>query len=257
MKLTMLGTGHAMVTNCYNTCFLLSDKERYFLVDTGGGNGILRQLKAIGVAVYDIHDIFITHKHIDHLQGIYWLLRMYASAKEDLDVRIYSHREVIEIITSQTGMLFDERQKERLSRRVELIEVSDGEAREIIGHQVTFFDKHSSRATQYGFTMVLDEERKLTCLGDEPYTEWEREYAENSEWLMHEAFQVETLTHGYHATVETAAINAKKLKAKNLIIYHTEDKHLDIRKQWYTEEALRYFDGNVHVPDDLEEIDLG
>ena len=42
MKLTMLGTGNAKVTECYNTCFLLSDAGRYFLVDGGGGNGILR-----------------------------------------------------------------------------------------------------------------------------------------------------------------------------------------------------------------------
>ena len=37
MKLTMLGTGNAVVTNCYNTCFVLSDDGKYFLVDGGGG----------------------------------------------------------------------------------------------------------------------------------------------------------------------------------------------------------------------------
>ena len=26
MKLTMLGTGNALVTECYNTCFVLSDE---------------------------------------------------------------------------------------------------------------------------------------------------------------------------------------------------------------------------------------
>ena len=36
MKLTMLGTGNAVVTECYNTCFVLEDEERtqedrYFL----------------------------------------------------------------------------------------------------------------------------------------------------------------------------------------------------------------------------------
>ena len=38
MKLTILGTGNATVTECYNTCFALSDGNRHFLVDTGGGN---------------------------------------------------------------------------------------------------------------------------------------------------------------------------------------------------------------------------
>ena len=33
MKLTMLGTGHATVTKCYNTCFALTEGNRHFLVD--------------------------------------------------------------------------------------------------------------------------------------------------------------------------------------------------------------------------------
>ena len=27
MKITMLGTGHAMVSNCYNTCFIMEENE--------------------------------------------------------------------------------------------------------------------------------------------------------------------------------------------------------------------------------------
>ena len=44
-KLTMLGTGNAMVTKCYNTCFYVTlENGALFLTDAGGGNGILRQL---------------------------------------------------------------------------------------------------------------------------------------------------------------------------------------------------------------------
>ena len=46
MELIMLGTGNAMVTRCYNTCFVLSSGEEYFLVDAGGGNGIFKQKTA-------------------------------------------------------------------------------------------------------------------------------------------------------------------------------------------------------------------
>ena len=49
MKLIMLGTGNALVTECYNTCFVLEENREYFLVDGGGGNGILRQLKDAGI----------------------------------------------------------------------------------------------------------------------------------------------------------------------------------------------------------------
>lgn len=48
MKLTMLGTGNALVTECYNTCFVLEENEKYFMVDGGGGSAILHQLKHAG-----------------------------------------------------------------------------------------------------------------------------------------------------------------------------------------------------------------
>ena len=41
MNLTILGTGNATVTHCYNTCFVLHEGGQYLLVDGGGGNGIL------------------------------------------------------------------------------------------------------------------------------------------------------------------------------------------------------------------------
>ena len=44
MNITMLGTGNAMVTECYNTCFVLEDGDKYLLVDGGGGNTLLRQV---------------------------------------------------------------------------------------------------------------------------------------------------------------------------------------------------------------------
>ena len=44
-QIIMLGTGSAMVTECYNTCFLLKSKNDYLLVDAGGGNGILSVIK--------------------------------------------------------------------------------------------------------------------------------------------------------------------------------------------------------------------
>lgn len=80
MKLTMLGTGKAVVTECYNTCFVLSDKNRHFLVDGGGGSGILKQLKDAGIDWQDIHDIFVTHKHMDHILGVMWMIRMAVQA---------------------------------------------------------------------------------------------------------------------------------------------------------------------------------
>ena len=61
MELIMLGTGSAMVTKCYNTCFALRREEEYFLVDAGGGNGILSQLEKAEIDYKNIKGMFITH----------------------------------------------------------------------------------------------------------------------------------------------------------------------------------------------------
>ena len=75
MRLTMLGTGMAMVTACYNTCFVLEEKEESLLVDGGGGNGVLVQMERAGIDWKSVHHIIITHKHIDHIMGILWVIR--------------------------------------------------------------------------------------------------------------------------------------------------------------------------------------
>ena len=76
--LHVLGTGHAMVTRCYNTCFALERDGQYFLVDGGGGNAILRILAKQGIALDRIEDLFLTHAHTDHLFGVIWVLRRIA-----------------------------------------------------------------------------------------------------------------------------------------------------------------------------------
>ena len=51
-------------------------------------------------------------------------------------------------------------------------------------------------------------------------------------------------------------MNAEKLNAKHLVLYHTEDTALNRRKESYTAEAKEYFSGDVFVPDDLDVIEI-
>lgn len=109
MQITMLGTGSAMVTECYNTCFLISDSDKHFMVDGGGGNMVLRQLKYAGYHCMDIHEIFVTHKHIDHLMGVIWVIRTICQCKGkgsyNGKVNVYAHEEVIGLIKEMLGKL--------------------------------------------------------------------------------------------------------------------------------------------------------
>ena len=80
-QITMLGTGNATVSQIYNTCFLLQTSSTLMLVDAGGGNGILAQLKKVNVQISDIHHLFVTHAHTDHVLGVIWVIRMVAQCK--------------------------------------------------------------------------------------------------------------------------------------------------------------------------------
>lgn len=146
--------------------------------------------------------------------------------------------------------------------RLHLVEVHDGETKNIIDHDITFFDIHSTKAAQYGFCMDMENGKKLTCCGDEPYDDCEEKYAKNSDWLLHEAFCLysqKDIFHPYekhHSTVKDACHLANKLDVRNLLLYHTEDRNLSERKSLYQEEASQYYKGNLFIPDDLESLEL-
>ena len=159
MKLTILGTGNAAVTECYNTCFLLTEGADHLLVDAGGGNGIFRQLKAAGVRWQDIRSIFVTHKHLDHITGILWLIRMIlqgmARGQYEGEAVIYSHREVTDLLRTLTGLLLSEKEIRFLGSRLRLVTVENGESLPLLGQTVTFFDIGSTKAAQFGFSITL------------------------------------------------------------------------------------------------------
>lgn len=284
MKLTMLGTGNAMVTNCYNTCFAFEEDGRCFLVDAGGGNTILRRLREAGIDWKQTRDIFVTHKHIDHILGIVWMMRIFCQNMKrgscNGEARIYAHREVVEILQNLAATLLQKNQADYIRLQtlperkagneaafqaetcLRLIIVEDGEMTQILGHPVTFFDIHSTKAKQFGFTLEFAPKQRLTCCGDEPYNEAEYLYAKDSEWLLHEAFclyEQADVFHPYekhHSTAKDAALLAEQLGVKHLLLYHTEDKNLARRRELYTAEARQQFQGEVHVPEDLESYEL-
>lgn len=89
-----------------------------------------------------------------------------------------------------------------------------------------------------------------------------KKYASSSKWLMHEAFCLYSEADKFnpyqkhHSTVKDACELAQKLKVKNLILYHTEDKNILNRKELYINEGKNFYAGNLYVPDDLEQIEI-
>ncbi|MGI6227982.1 MAG: MBL fold metallo-hydrolase, partial [Peptococcales bacterium] len=149
-----------------------------------------------------------------------------------------------------------------LGKRIILVPVQNGDIKEIIQSQITFFDLQSEKCKQFGFTMSLKNGKKLSFLGDEPYQPSSEIYVKESDWLLSEAFCLDAHRSRYHpekiqhSTVKEACEIAQYLKAKNLVLWHTEDDHLSERRELYTAEGQKYFQGQIFVPDDLEIIEL-
>ena len=60
----------------------------------------------------------------------------------------------------------------------------------------------------------------------------------------------------HHSTVREASQMAESLGVRNLILYHTEDRNIDRRKELYEKEGSAYYSGNLHVPYDMEVFEI-
>lgn len=295
-QITMLGTGNATVSQIYNTCFLLQTSSTLMLVDAGGGNGILSQLKKVNVQISNIHHLFVTHAHTDHVLGVIWVIRMVAQCKgyEGL-LHVYGNDKVMKVIKTIIDMILAKKQLAKVAERVVFHQLEDGDCFEVGDMKLECFDIQSTKEKQFGFRAELpgtsednvsedkaasdyasedkaasdkaasDNHAKplvLACLGDEPYNEQNRRYIEGADWMMCEAFCLYADRDTFkpyekcHSTALDAGKLAEELGVKNLILYHTEEKTLDNRKENYTREAAENFKGRIFVPDDLEVIEL-
>ena len=295
-QITMLGTGNATVSQIYNTCFVPASTSTPLLVDAGGGNGILSQLKKVNVQISDIHHLFVTHAHTDHVLGVIWVIRMVAQCKgyEGL-LHVYGNDKVMKVIKTIIDMILAKKQLAKVAERVVFHQLEDGDCFEVGDMKLECFDIQSTKEKQFGFRAELpgnsennvsedktasdyaSEDKAASdkaasenhakplvfaCLGDEPYNEQNRRYIEGADWMMCEAFCLYADRDTFkpyekcHSTALDAGKLAEELGVKNLILYHTEEKTLASRKENYTREAAKNFKGRIFVPDDLEVIEL-
>lgn len=265
-RLIVLGTGNAMVTRCFNTCFALEEKNEFVLVDAGGGNGILVQLEKAHLNCADIRHLIVTHEHCDHLLGVVWIIRkigtMMLAGKYEGTLHIWCHAGLVQTICTLASLTLQQKFVRLLSDRIILHPVSDGQQETLLGHAFTFFDIHSTKAEQYGFT-AQKEGCKITCLGDEPYNPLCERFVRESNWMLCEAFCLYGERERFcpyekhHSTVKEACELAQQLNVPNLVIWHTEDVNYERRQELYTAEGKKYYTGRLYVPYDLDVILFG
>lgn len=265
-KITFLGTGAADATKYYHSCFYIQNENAGLLVDAGGGNGILSQLEKAGIPLENIRHLFVTHKHIDHLFGVFWILRFLGAkiAKEKAeDLTIYAPQSVITIIRDIATIFLKDKVTKLFDGKIAFHPIDEEKEITIGSWHIKPFDLRSEKEEQYGFRLRSDNGKDLVCLGDEPYKESLLESCKDAGYLIHNAFCLERDSERFnphdmhHSSVKDACEAATATNAKNLILIHTEDKvTFGTRKAVYTEEAAIYYRGTVLVPDDLETVEF-
>lgn len=264
-KIIMLGTGHGGTLDLYNTCFVIQNENGNFLVDTGGSIEIIKRLKKVNIEIIDMKHIFISHNHTDHILGLIWMLKKLGVASINGKIKnktnIYCNDVVYESIIEISKHTLPEKIMKEVLKIVDFHVLKNDEQIDINGVKYTFFDINARDTKQFGFESMIDGKR-LMFLGDETLNSNLYERVRGADYVMHEAFCLdseESIFHAYqknHSTVKSASKIMNDLNVKNLILYHTEDSHGIGRKKLYIQEAKDNFEGNIYVPDELETIEL-
>ena len=264
-KITMLGTGNGGTIDLYNTCFVVQNEKGNFLVDTGGSIEIIKRLKCIGIDYKSLRHIFISHSHTDHILGLFWLFKklsrdiMHKEITEK--ITIYCNDVVHESIKGVAKYILPDKLMDAVYNGIEFIILNDGDCYNINGIDYTFFDVQAKGTKLFGFECKLNG-KKLAFLGDETLNPNLYERIRDFDYVMHEAFCLESEEHIFHAyekhhsTTKSVSEKMNNLNIKNLILYHTEESHGEKRNELYTKEAQTHFAGNVIVPNDLETIEI-
>lgn len=267
MKITTLGTGHGAATKCYNTCFTMDDGDDFFLVDAGGGNGILSQLNNANVSLDKITALFVSHAHMDHILGAIWIIRIigkkYMSETKEEPLYVYGNDEVVNAIIKLCNILLPKDFLNLLKHNIKVLEIKDGQQLTILNQKVTFFDINAKKVKQFGFYMNVNNHYKFTFIGDEVCSKETEKYVKNSKWLFADAYMhgkeaelYDPIKRHHHSSVRYIASVCERLNVENVILSHTMDNNLKTRKKNFTYDAKIYFSGNVFVPNDLEKIEI-
>lgn len=264
-KIIMLGVGSGGTLDLYNTCFVIQNDNNNFLVDTGGSIEIIKKLNQANIDYKKIKHIFISHSHTDHILGIFWLFKKLSRlAMNDMineKINLYCNDVVFESIREVSKYILPKKLMDAIYNIVEFNVLNDGDSYNINGIEYTFFDIHAKGTKQFGFECKLNN-KKLVFLGDEPLNPGLYNKVKCADYVMHEAFCLDSeeyIFHAYeknHSTAKSVSIVMNNLKVKNLILYHTEESHKEERKMLYTKEGQEYFDGNVIVPNELEIVEI-
>jgi ribonuclease Z len=96
--------------------------------------GTQRQLLRSSVGLIDLHEIFLTHFHADHVLGLPGMLKTFALRGRELPLQVYGPRGLRDLLGSLKRVIG------RLTYDLELVELEAGDVLERDGYRLATFD---------------------------------------------------------------------------------------------------------------------
>ena len=125
---------------------------------------MLAQLKRAGIAIADIHHLFVTHSHTDHVLGVIWVVRMVAQCKGyEGKLHVYGNDKVMRVIRTIIDMILAKKQLAKVEERVVFHELTDGESFDV-GDNGGTVTVEGSREPAIGIMMIGSFEDHSTVL---------------------------------------------------------------------------------------------
>ncbi|MBD5293846.1 MAG: MBL fold metallo-hydrolase [Bacteroides sp.] len=260
-EIIFLGTGSAFPTRSYNACYAIRIGSLLWLTDGGGGNGIFPLLEKARISPRDLHHIFLSHAHTDHIFGLIWIIRKIVHLKMqglyDGPLCIYANTDSENAIREICRLTFLPSYFQTFLQVARFCPANPGDKYLIDGVNIDFFDAGSENVAQAGFRMTLPDGKSIVALGDEALTMKNMRQAADADILICGAFcryadrDIYKPYEKHHWTVKDVAQIAANIKIGTLILIHSEDLTPQ-KPDAYRDEAKKSFSGQIFIPLDGE-----
>jgi len=264
MKIHFFWVGAAINEINDNTFFLIKDWKNNLQVDCWWWKKLTKNIKFNNIF---FENIFITHKHSDHILWFFHLIRVF---KWNLlnNLNIFCSIDIKNTIISISKHLWWKSQQLIESNNVNFVEINNKKEILIWDFLINPINLYSNKIEQFWFILNHNSKRIL-FFWDEAVWVLERNDLNNFIWvdyLLIEAICLDSMSQESWWTINTQKIShitskqawfiANLLKVKNLVLIHTMDLDIINRQELLIQDAKTEFDWNIIVPNAWDIINI-